>query len=741
MDMANSVETGSGGSTETPPTPPTGEEVAARLRGEDTPPPPEPPPGTRAERPAEPSVVVTEPTRTASEPAPPPRPSAERTTDDTEAGLERADERATAKEKAVKNIEDAAALLAEAKDAESRALYTKIIQEQTAILADSETAKPKTTPERPRKTKEEREAEKAARREELKEVVEKRDEARAKASELPLNSRETPEDYDSEESREVVEAHYDAWRLAEKAAKLDDTGTEKVVLSRHQVEALREYALEQAGVAKATGDTEAEAQYRRDAAVLKSRIKDVGKEQDDFDPREKYPMRSVRSENSEVVPPLADEEFELDKFRGKLDPTPKPDPEPQPDPIPDPEPRPDPIPDPEPQPTPEPGPIEPIPPVPEIAEAQAAYDEAVEKWAAARIRSERLLSRGEDKENLAREKENMDRAFELYCAALGQQHVENMRAGQRNVELSENYVGQSESIQRNLDHQRSLPPADRDPRYREYTDAQFAADIQEQIDYRAEQARYQAESNAKLQAELERWSQLKTEELMKVRAKVDAEMLRQRTEKHPRLAKMNEWLKKHPKTRMAAGLALTAIGVTGTVTGLAPLAIIGFGGRTALGAFGAYNAARGAGEMVGNSKRFGVGENNKANIGEELGVQEKQTTARRWSKRAGAAAAAIVGAIGAYKLVNAIDGPPPRPDADHRYGSINNGELNDRLANGEYISGPERVEAIARLKSVIGEDLYNQLGQEQREALLLLKNDQIDQAPEYFQHLAAGHFG
>jgi len=761
--MADSVETTPGGSSAESFDPPTPEEVAARLMA-----PPEPPPGTDTREP----TARTTASATTSEPTPPPTPSAETTKPvfdtpdraDTEAAIERADKRAEIKGKidgVKKDIEEG-----RAKGLSTRSLeaYLGILETDLATASEPKPVKAEKT----RKTKAEREADKAERKKELEDVIKKRDEAKAKASELPLNSRETPEDYDSEESREVVEAHYNAWKLSEKAAKLDDTGTEKVILSRHQVEALREYALEQKGVARANGDKEAEARYARDAAVLKNRIEDVEKHQDNFDPREKYPMRSVRSEHSEVVPPLADEEFELDKFKGKLDPPPpKPPkipgpPEPPGPPTPPGPPKPPgpptppgPPKPPEPPVEPRPDPIEPVPTPPEITEAQAAYDAAVKKWAAARIRSERLLSRGEDKENLAREKGNMDRAFEAYCAALSQKHVENVFATIRNSELSKQYVSQSESIQRTLDHQRSLPPADRDPKYRDYTDDQFATEIQEQVNYRAQQVEYQRKSKELAQSEKDKWSQVKAEELMKVRAKVDAEMLRQRTEKHPRLAKMNEWLKKHPKTRMVAGLALTAIGVTGTVTGLAPLALIGFGGRTALGAYGAYNASRGIGEMVGaRSEKFGLGSQKfkesgdpardkvrKENIGEELTAQEKQTATRKWSKRVGAAAAGIVGLIGAYKIANAIDGPPPRPDVDQRYGSINNGELNARLANGDFVSGAERTEAIARLKGVIGEDLYNQLGEQQREALLLLKNPQIDQAPAYFQHLAAGHFG
>jgi len=756
--MTNSVERTPGGSTPEAFDPPTPQEVAARLLGTDTPTPPEPPPGIRAERPTEPPVV-TEPVRTASEPAPPPLPRAEEPKateltpdkedkDDTEAKLEKADKRTEIKDKidgVKKEIEEG-----RAKGLSTRSLEAYLGILETDLASTTEEPKP-VKPERvepvaletltPEQVKEEM----AASWERLKDL--RRKEKPLLHDEMVISGRTGELKYDPD----IVATHVDRWREEQWLALLDADGehVDGVKLSPVEIAAMTTYLKDQRA-ALDKEDVDERARITEDLALLKKYDKAVLKEWLETGGATWEEMDKLREKGQE----WNDFKIEVPVIEQKTKTKP-----PETPPIIDPpvDPPVEPIPDPpvEPPVEPRPDPIEPVPTPPEITEAQAAYDAAVERWAAARIRSERLLSRGDDKENLAREKENMERAFEVYCSALGQKHVENMRAGQYNIQLSENYVGQSESIQRNLDHQRSLAPADRDPKYREYTDDQFAAEIQEQIDYQESQARYQAQSKAQLEAELASWSQIKPEELMKVRAKVDAEMLRQRTEKHPRLAKMNEWLKKHPKTRMVAGLALTAIGVTGTVTGLAPLALIGFGGRTALGAYGAYNASRGIGEMVGaRSEKFGLGSQKfkesgdptrdkirKENIGEELTAQEKQTTTRKWSKRVGAAAAGIVGLIGAYKIANAIDGPPPRPDADQRYGSINNGELNARLANGDFVSGAERTEAIARLKGVIGEDLYNQLGEQQREALLLLKNPQIDQAPAYFQHLAAGHFG
>ena len=546
--------------------------------------------------------------------------------------------------------------------------------------------------------------------------------------EMVISSRTGELKYDPD----IVATHVDRWREEQYLALLDADGEHinGIKLSPVEIAAMTTYLKDQRS-ALGKEDVEEKARITEELALLKKYDKAVLKEWLETGGASWEEMEKLREKGQE----WNDYKIEVPIIEPKIVNKPK---EPPIDPIPDPPI--DPIPNPPVEPPVEPRPVEPIPTIPEIGEAQAAYDLAVSEWAAARIDSERLLAGQDEKERLTDAKEKLDAAFENYCTALSRKHVENFYAWNENINLSADYVEQSRATQSKLEQQRALPPEDREDAYREFNDEDFAHNIQAQIEYQARQAEYQRQSSAKRDAEIELFNQVKVEELLKIRARVDAEMLAQREKKHPRLAKINEWLKKHPKSRIAAGLALTAIGITGTVTGLAPLAVLGFGGRTALGAYGAYNASRGVGEMAGDSERFGVGKETKATIGEELGAQEKQTNIRRYSKRAGAALAAIVGAIGAYKLANAVD-RPPSPPTDQRYGSINNGELNSRLANGDFISGSERAEAIARLKGVIGDDAFARLGTQQREALLLLRNAQIDQAPQYFQHLAAGHFG
>lgn len=721
-----------------------------------TPTPPEAPPevggpdgvGPKVEHPAVPLPrdvePVSPPVSSSDRPAPPPRPSAERPTtpepkpDKIEVKLEEADEKLAwkialeRKDREVMNASEADKPLLEAEraglEAKMRELFPTTNDTPVAEVAkepeivDIETLTPEQVQE-----------EMAASWERLKDL--RRKEKPLLHDEMVISSRTGELKYDPE----IVATHVDRWREEQWLALLDADGehVDGVKLSPVEIAAMTTYLKDQRS-ALGKEDVEEKARITEDLALLKKYDKAVLKEWLETGGASWEEMDKLREKGQE----WNDHKIEIPVIEPKIVNKPKEPVKPILDPPLDPPGGGDPIPDPPIHVPPPEVPVgqEPIVVAPEISEAQAAYDLSVKEWAAARIDSERLLAGKDEKERLAAAKEKLNIAFENYCASLSRRHVENIRINNENFNLSKDYVEQSKSTQSKLEQQKVLPPEDREDAYKEFSDEDFARNIQAQIDYRDRQAEYQRDTLLRQETEVALFDQVKVEELMKVRARVDAEMLAQREAKHPRLAKINEWLKKHPKSRIAAGLALTAIGITGTVTGLATLAVLGFGGRTALGGYGAYNASRGIGEMAGNSERFGVGKDTKSTIGEELGVQEKQTTARRWSKRAGAAAAAIVGAIGAYKLVNALD-RPPTPVTDHRYGSINNGELNDRLANGDFISGQQRVEAIARLKSVIGEDAFNRLGTEQREALLLLRNAQIDQAPEYFQHLAAGHFG
>jgi len=102
-----------------------------------------------------------------------------------------------------------------------------------------------------------------------------------------------------------------------------------------------------------------------------------------------------------------------------------------------------------------------------------------------------------------------------------------------------------------------------------------------------------------------------------VAAAVTKKQLELRIEKHPKLAKMADWIQKHPKTRIGVGLGLTAIGIAGAATFNAPIVSAAIAGKAALRAYGSYNLTRAAGEAIVSRRR------NRTDLGDtELANQD-----------------------------------------------------------------------------------------------------------------------
>ena len=157
-------------------------------------------------------------------------------------------------------------------------------------------------------------------------------------------------------------------------------------------------------------------------------------------------------------------------------------------------------------------------------------------------------------------------------------------------------------------------------------------------------------------------------ELTELSKRVDDEMLAERTRRHPKLTKINNWLQKHPKTRIGVGLGLTAAGIVGAATFNAPLVAFATGAKAGLSGYGSYNASRGIGEMIASKK---MNKTQLATIDDYLGASDRQSATRRNSKRLGAAVAvalaaapAIIAMSEAHHAATAVHSPgttPPPP--------------------------------------------------------------------------------
>jgi hypothetical protein len=139
-------------------------------------------------------------------------------------------------------------------------------------------------------------------------------------------------------------------------------------------------------------------------------------------------------------------------------------------------------------------------------------------------------------------------------------------------------------------------------------------------------------------------------------------MLAEREKNHPRLAKMSNWLKKHPKARLIASAGMIGLGIIGTLTANPPLIGIAVAGKTALRGIGGYNAVRAGGEWKVNRDLAKHGEDTSIEDYTESAI--KGSTTRRRSKRGGLVAGAALAAapfVANALFDNTPDGPPKPP--------------------------------------------------------------------------------
>ena len=295
-------------------------------------------------------------------------------------------------------------------------------------------------------------------------------------------------------------------------------------------------------------------------------------------------------------------------------------------------------------------------------EARIAYYEASNEYARAKIAAEGMFAGGEKKA-----------AFETAGVALKEAR-EKWLSAEADLVRSADRIG--EDLQLINDQERSEAQGildtllktkeDSGDDYDGSLEAQIAAqqaNLAKIDSYDAQIKEYIANREAQIQ-------EFAVSELTELSKRVDDEMLAERTRRHPKLTKINNWLQKHPKTRIGVGLGLTGLGIVGAVTFNAPLVAFATGAKAGLSGYGSYNASRGIGELIASKKM------NKAQletIDDYLGASDRQSATRRNSKRLGAAVAvalaaapAIIAMSEAHHAATAVShstgsGPTPPP--------------------------------------------------------------------------------
>ncbi len=265
--------------------------------------------------------------------------------------------------------------------------------------------------------------------------------------------------------------------------------------------------------------------------------------------------------------------------------------------------------------------------------AEAAYEDAIADLAHAKRRAERFLAGRDSRELLTNAETNLARArAEFLEAHAAQQYgadqdLERAQAANQaeidgfSTRLQEAIEGRAEA----RDQGASTENFDRDI-------AQLVATLaNHELNnglFNEVAARREAERAA-----------FEIEDITSLHDRVQQAMLREKEEAHPRLARFNEFLRTHPKSRIAVGLGLAAAGVVGAATFNAPLLALATAGSAALRGYGSYTLARGIGEYIADRR---MTPENMQTLEDYFALSRRESTTRKRSKRSAVALSTVM---------------------------------------------------------------------------------------------------
>ena len=280
-------------------------------------------------------------------------------------------------------------------------------------------------------------------------------------------------------------------------------------------------------------------------------------------------------------------------------------------------------------------------------------DFSIEAFAVARVSREKMLSGGAEETQLRLQQQELHERHEQWSEALAEKLAYRERELDQWSATADQYIAQANNKLATLIAMRSLP-ADQIP-------PMLEADIQEQQDYIAFMNNYKDLIANEKVALHEKFEREKAEKLIEVRTRVDATMLAEREKNHPRLAKMSNWLKKHPKARLIASAGMIGLGIIGALTANPPLIGVAVAGKAALRGVGGYNAVRALGEWKVNRDLAKHGADTSIEDYTESAI--KGSKDRLLSKRGGFVAGTAFAAIplAGQLFDNTPDGPPGPP--------------------------------------------------------------------------------
>ncbi len=280
-----------------------------------------------------------------------------------------------------------------------------------------------------------------------------------------------------------------------------------------------------------------------------------------------------------------------------------------------------------------------------LREQAARLEAIVTDFARKRVESEKIFSGRQATSELQVSSQELNAAFGEWSAALSRFFTEQNRFVHEQTQLTRDQLNEARTQLQDLE---AMPEADRPTNYQD-----LVQEVGNNIRTLENENSQNEQNEARIQAGL---NAMINEKLMEVRARVDFEMIAERERRHPKLAKVGEWLRNHKKTRIAAGVVLVGVGFVGAATGNIPLVSAAVAGRAALRGFGGYTATKAVGESLADRR---MGKTDIDSMEDYTEAAKKQTKSkRRWGRGAvavgaGLAAAPIIG--------NALHATPEAP--------------------------------------------------------------------------------
>jgi len=293
---------------------------------------------------------------------------------------------------------------------------------------------------------------------------------------------------------------------------------------------------------------------------------------------------------------------------------------------------------------------------PEQAYADAAHrlDDASERYARARVNSERIFG-GKNDEALQEATLELQQSYHEMCGAIAQLAAEQAaQIEARRAPITREQAIIEANLAAVMDRLEQAGPED---------DVERLMSNRRAYEQRqAELAQQEAAIDAELATNEANTQAAIAQQLSQIQRNVDAEMIAERERTNPLLGKFADWLRRHPKTRIVTGLALVGAGFLGAISGNVPLVVGAMAARAALSGIGGYNASRGVGEMIGN-RRFDRADTSTIE-GYTQAANRQSRTVRR-SKKTGAVVGAAAASIPIIKGISQLNDmvKPPVPEA------------------------------------------------------------------------------